>query len=191
MSVKTIDLDVKHQALRHDAHRATDTPPTWTHTLVFRALATLGLMACLILQCICAVIISQYSPSHSMKGEERFKKFIALCESAYLNSSLRIIHIPIPKSTDTLSVPNFMIDPSAAIFINAVMIHASAALVSYNMGGDRRHQDRFLAMGAILGILVGVSLASSGSSLEAFKDSIPISITTALMLGQLWHIMRS
>ncbi len=84
-----------------------------------------------------------------------------------------------------------MIDPSAAMFINAIMIYASAALVSYNMGGDSRHQDRFLAIGALSGILIGVSLAWSGSGLEALKDSIPISITTALTLGQLWHVVRS
>ena len=84
-----------------------------------------------------------------------------------------------------------MMDPSAAIFINAVMIYASAVLVSYNMAGDTRHQDRFVAIGALLGILVGVSLLWRGSSLEALKDSIPISITIALTLSQLWHIIQS
>ena len=70
------------------------------------------------------------------------------------------------------------------------MIYATATLVSYNIGSARRLQDRFVAMGAISGMVIGTSLAFSGSSLEAFKDSVPISITIALMLGQLWQMMR-
>lgn len=58
------------------------------------------------------------------------------------------------------------------------------------MGSGRRLQDRFVAMGAISGIVVGVALAFSGSTLEVFKDSVPISITIALMLGQLWQMIR-
>jgi hypothetical protein len=86
MSVKTIDLDVQ-QTLRPNEPRAIDIQPTFRHTYAFRILLALLLPACLILQCICAVIISQYSPSHSLKGQERVKKFLSLCESKYTSVS--------------------------------------------------------------------------------------------------------
>jgi hypothetical protein len=86
MSAKPIDSDVQDQTPRFN-EPCVDIHSTWRHTLAFRILLALALPTCLILQCICAVIISQYSPSHSMKGEERFKKILALCESEYMSVS--------------------------------------------------------------------------------------------------------
>jgi hypothetical protein len=86
MSVKPIDSDVQGQTPRFN-EPCVGISSAWRYTLAFRILLALALPTCLILQCICAVIISQYSPSHSMKGEERFKKFLALCESEYISVS--------------------------------------------------------------------------------------------------------
>lgn len=83
-----------------------------------------------------------------------------------------------------------MLNPSAAIFVNAVMIYTSAVLLSYTLGVDNKHQGRILWLGGLVGILVGVSFIWLGSGLEALKDTIPISITTGLMMSQLYHMVQ-
>ena len=180
------------------------------HRLGLLMLMGLKLAATLGTQLICALIISQYSASHSGHGKERIAELLGLCIRAYwsvsplfpffvrlvslifsIQSPLRIAQFSVPKSADNLSLPKFIVDPSASTFINAVMLYLSAVLLSYNMGGHSRHQDRFLAFGALSGILLGVTLLWSGSGLEALKDSIPISITTALALSQIWYAIQS
>ena len=71
------------------------------------------------------------------------------------------------------------------------MIYTSAVLLFYNLGNDNRYQDQILMLGGFLGMLVGASSMWLGLGLEALKDSMPISITIVLTVGQLWHILQS
>jgi len=153
----------------------------------------LKLATILIVQVICAFIISQYSISHTRKGEGRLERLLDTSLSIYWNSPLKILRLPIPKSIENLSevpIPSFIIDPSASIFLNAIMIYGSAVLLLYNIGIDDQHQDGFLLFGAVSGMLVGALASWLSWSLDVFIDYIPITITAALSLSLVWHFVR-
>ena len=83
-----------------------------------------------------------------------------------------------------------IIDPTAAIFMSAVMIYCSAVLLYCTMGKGQ-HRDRFLVFGVLLGAISGFLAYWSDSNLELLKDYIPISITGALTLSLVWHALIS
>jgi hypothetical protein len=89
-----------------------------------------------------------------------------------------------------VSIPNFIIDPSAFVFLNAIMLYGSAVLFFYNIGIDDQYQDVFLFLGALFGMLVGALASWSYWSMEVFTDCIPITITAALSLSLVWHSAR-
>jgi len=155
--------------------------PKQSYTL----LKGLGQATCLIVQIPCALVIGQYDPSHSRGRGARIERWAMLCTRSW-NLLTHVIPFRSAKVTsEPPSLPNFIIDPSATIFLNAIMIYTSALLMHYVLGTDNRYQDRFLWLGGLLGILVGVFYLWSGSGLHALKDAIPMSITTTLALGQL------
>jgi len=206
MSTKANTSDARKPEFRTSAQHATRTDPPWTSTLISRILQGLCLIVCTIIQCICAIVISQYNPSHSMKGKERFRPILGFCERIYYdvsysskspmpntisNSSkqlsLRVVQLP--KYTNDASLPDSIVDPSASTFVNAVMIYASSVLISYNLAGDGQQIDRFLAVGVLSGIFMGVvsTPAGASSTLQTLKDFLPVSITVTLIMGHLWQ----
>jgi hypothetical protein len=117
------------------------------------------------------------------------------CKQEILSQSDRTLLIePSPTQPQTLfpishsdiSVPVFMIDPSATTFMSAVMTYCSAVLLYCSMVKGP-HQDHFLMFGALLGVVSGTLASWPESDLESLKDYIPLSITAALTLSLVWH----
>jgi hypothetical protein len=79
-----------------------------------------------------------------------------------------------------LHVPDFDLDPSGTVFLNAVMIYGAAALVLYNVGMKNRYQDWFLAAAGLSPITVIALTSWSASYMDVMKDFLPISITAFL-----------
>jgi len=162
-------------------------------SVAFRILRCLTLCLNLALQLASALSISNYSPSHSGKGARRIEKIIRLWNDSNGKQSSRDSSSILLKTTTILSnvpVPLFIVDPSAATFMSAVMIYCSAVLLYCTMGEGQR-RDHFLFVGALLGTISGTLASMSNSNLELLKDYIPISITVALTMSLVWHALLS
>jgi hypothetical protein len=179
----------------------------------------LGLSLNLMVQLFLAIIISNYSPSHSEKGMKRTAALVGLWKNwnqdasgVDLSSTVCLILPPwglvtnswemqsqlsnCPPETGCVSnisgllFPQFIMDPSASTFLSAVMIYCSAVLLYCKMEKSR-HQDHFLVVGASLGAVSGTLAAWSESSMELLKDYIPLSITVALTMSFVWQMLPS
>jgi hypothetical protein len=159
-----------------------------------------SLTLCLILaiQLACAIIMSNYSRSHVGKGKERVERILRLCEhwngQQSWDSNSIVCHV-IPTQWNLTNYASqtqsqMIIDPTAAIFMSAVIIDCSAVLL-YCIMGKGQHRDRFLVFGVLLGAISGFLASWSDSNLELLKDYIPISITGALTVSLVWHALIS
>ncbi|CZR53499.1 uncharacterized protein PAC_03378 [Phialocephala subalpina] len=128
-------------------------------------------------QVVCAIIISQYSLSQPGDGTTRGAYFQSL------HSTLSSI----PKATEQLSIPRFILEPSAFTFLSALVIYNAAVLFFDQLKYDHRYQNYFIAVGVSVGILAAALESTSSVSLDPVKRYIPISLTVSLTLSLVFH----
>lgn len=85
-----------------------------------------------------------------------------------------------PSCTLSIPVPTAILDPSAAYFANSVILFALAVLASYHLHRHNELQDRILAYGTMLGLVVASSVSIVEGDAGAIKDYMPIVITGSL-----------
>lgn len=88
-------------------------------------------------------------------------------------------------------IPNFVLDPPAAVFFNAVMIYGSLVLLSLDKSNAARRNDYSLIFGIVIGLLAASVASWKSSHIEPFKDYLPVTITTSLALSRIWKLFGS
>jgi hypothetical protein len=150
-------------------------------------LLAMGLTTSLCAQLICDLAISQYNALHARNSPGRIARLLCIRNVALRPEDFKA---KLARScVSDLPVPNFVNDPSASTFVNVVMIYGLAVLIFYNIRKDDRYEDHFLTFGALCGILAGTVTSWYEWDLQALKDYIPISITAALTLSLVSHIV--
>jgi hypothetical protein len=82
-----------------------------------------------------------------------------------------------------LQLPNIIADPSAVMFINAVMLYGIAVLVCYDVRKMDVYQDRVLALAVLCGSVIAGSIAAYEGDMDLFKRYLPAVITLSLLMS--------
>jgi len=135
---------------------------------------TIGLITTISTQIICALVISQYDPSHTGTVCWPLSRKICFPPSA-ISSSCPV----------SLPMPDWIFDPSSTIFANSVMIFGVAILISYTIQRNIGFQNRVLGYGALLGSFTTGLIAIIEGDGHGIKDYMPAFIILSLLANML------
>jgi len=133
-------------------------------------------IAAIVVQGICATVMSQYDPSHV--GLVRHPLPRNICIPSLTSSCSTLL--PLPEA---------LLDPSSTLFAKSVMVFGLAVLTSYRIQGDDGFQDHILGFGAVLGILISGLIATTEGDGGAIKDYLPAFISLSLLASRCGHAM--
>lgn len=82
-----------------------------------------------------------------------------------------------------LQLLNVIADPSAVMFINAVMPYGTAVLVCYDVRKMDVYPDHVLMLAVLCGSIIAGSIAAYEGVMDPFKIYMPAAITLSLLVS--------
>lgn len=88
-----------------------------------------------------------------------------------------------------MELPSAILDPSAAVFINCLIIYGLSVILLYDAQKDYLYQHYILGLGSFGGIVISGAMAVKECALSPLKDYMPAAITLTLLVSLCTHTL--
>jgi hypothetical protein len=83
-----------------------------------------------------------------------------------------------------------MIDPSAPVFVNTVLIFGTSVLICLGIRETDRYQNRIVVIGMFCGLILSAMMAIREGEIVSFKNIMPGVTTVALIMSMMLHDLQ-
>jgi hypothetical protein len=83
-----------------------------------------------------------------------------------------------------------MIDPSAPVFVNTVLIFGTSVLICLGIRETDRYQNRIVVIGMVCGLILSAMMAIRKGEILSFKNIMPGVTTVALIMSVMLHDLQ-